>query len=695
MVATIKSGAMAERIKYEAYLAATVFISAIIYPIFGHWAWGNKLIPENTSFLIDSGFIDFAGSTVVCGLGGWIALAGLVVIGPRLGKYNIDGTPNRFQGHSIVLTAFGTVVLWVGAISFNSGLAHADSYELPHIISNTILVAAVSGMTSLIQGRIIDGLFRPERCIYGALGGLVAIAAGCHLYTTFETVIVGLISGVTVVWSYRIIDEVFKVDDAVCAVPINAFCGAIGTLLVGVLANEEYFGGNTRAEQINAQLMGVGSSILWGFTMAYLAFKFMDVIWGIRVSKEHEIEGLNSAEHGVTIGTGVLQQRLSDIAYGNGDLTKRLDETTGDESAEIAHLFNAFVDKIQRFVLNISTGARNISDNSSNLSDVSNKLGETAKQFFTKSEDMSKSTNLMSDRILHSAESVQNISKNIEDTSVNVTQMSENMNMVAEEVTLLSKSIEGVNENAQNSHKISQNAKHVAESAANAVMALNEAAKNINEFTDTIKAISDKTNLLALNATIEAASAGEYGKGFAVVANEVKNLSRQTASASEQIIQRVQQMHKNTGDATRSVDEILKVIETVNEAARSISDATSEQNSTIDKIVKRVGETNNDSRQVAEYMNDVSKSTKAVSDNINAACKETVQVAAKAIQFSYDSENTAGYSKTVTEASKSLSGVSDGLKDIVSEFKIVEDDFITEGSDESEVNPSTDSDSEK
>ena len=222
-----------------------------------------------------------------------------------------------------------------------------------HIVSNTMLSAAFGGMVGTIIGRFHDGLFRPDRSINGVLGGLVGITAGCDVLTTFGAITIGLTSGIVVYYSALIMERKFKLDDAVGAVPVHGFCGAWGTICLAFLIPEANLATETRFEQFSIQVQGVLIAFLWAFTLAYIVFKVLDATIGLRVSAEHEIEGLNTAEHGTTLGTGLLQERLKDIVFGDGDLTKRLDTTTGDESAEVAYLFNEFMNRIQGFVKSI------------------------------------------------------------------------------------------------------------------------------------------------------------------------------------------------------------------------------------------------------------------------------------------------------------------------------------------------------
>ena len=400
--ATILSGAVAERMKYSAYLIMAVILSSFIYPIFGHWSWGN-LLQENSSYLIDGGFVDFAGSTVVHSIGGWVALAGVIIIGPRVGKFNADGSANPIHGHSYALATLGAIILWVGWIGFNGGSTTVGDPGFAHIISNTMLSATFGGFAATLIGRFHDGLFKPDRSINGVLGGLVGITAGCDVLNTHGAILMGLTSGIVVYYSAWIMEHKFKLDDAVGAVPVHGFCGAWGTVMLAIFAPEANLPTGNWLSQLFIQLQGLAIAFLWAFGLAYLTFKILQKTMGLRVSEEHEVEGLNSAEHGTTLGTGLLQQHLKDIVAGKGDLTKRLDTTTGDESAEVGWLFNQFIGNVQTFVKDIKQNAFDLRQASNDLTHVASSMSSSSEDLNHKSGHLSQSTQTVSHRMATSS----------------------------------------------------------------------------------------------------------------------------------------------------------------------------------------------------------------------------------------------------------------------------------------------------
>lgn len=346
--ATIVSGAVAERMKFSCYLIMAVFLAVLIYPLFGHWAWGNLLIGDNTAWLADMGFIDFAGSTVVHSVGGWIALAGIIVLGARKNRFDENGKPQAIQGHSMVLASAGAIILLVGWIGFNGGSTTAGTPDFARVVANTIIAASVGGFVALSVGRFIDGLFLPVRSINGLLAALVGITAGAYAVNPQGAAMIGLISGIVVIASEEFILRVLKLDDVVGAVSVHGVAGAVGTLLVAVFAAPEHLVAATRWDQFVVQFTGVAVGFAWAFGLGIIGFVLMKYTIGIRVHEHEEVEGLNAAEHGASLGTGELQKILAEMVQGKGDLSTRLDYEPGDEAAEISGLFNVLLDRLEK-----------------------------------------------------------------------------------------------------------------------------------------------------------------------------------------------------------------------------------------------------------------------------------------------------------------------------------------------------------
>jgi len=284
---TIVSGAVAERIKISAYFIFTFFLTGLIYPILGSWKWGG-------GWLNSYGFYDFAGSTIVHSVGGWAALAGALIVGPRLGKY-VDGQIKTFSNSSVPLAVIGVFLLWLGWFGFNGGSVLSADPELISLVCVTTALAACTGGL----GGLFGGLFAFKRLdlgmvLNGILAGLVGITAGADQMSPNEAMLIGLVCGLVVVFAVIFFDKV-KIDDPVGAISVHLVCGIIGTLAVGVL------GKLAGVDQFVKQLVGVGAYATGAFGSSLLVFFLLSKIMkgGIRVSAQHEKEGLDSHEHGM------------------------------------------------------------------------------------------------------------------------------------------------------------------------------------------------------------------------------------------------------------------------------------------------------------------------------------------------------------------------------------------------------------
>ena len=300
--ATIVSGAMAERTKFAGYLAYSVFICAFIYPIFGSWAWGSLL--DGNGWLEKLGFCDFAGSTVVHSIGGWLALAGAIVVGPRLGKYAKDGAPRAIPGHNIALASLGVFILWFGWFGFNPGSTTVGDGEIGRVAVTTNLAAAAGSIAAMVVSWIITKKPDGSMALNGALAGLVSITAACYTVSGVGALVIGLIGGVLVVLSVYFIDRVLKVDDPVGAVSVHGVCGAWGTLSCGLfnLDGGLLYGGGLK--QLGVQTIGVLAAFAWAFGLGLLLFFVIKKTIGLRVSEEEEIRGLDIGEHGMEAYSG-------------------------------------------------------------------------------------------------------------------------------------------------------------------------------------------------------------------------------------------------------------------------------------------------------------------------------------------------------------------------------------------------------
>lgn len=295
--ATIVSGAMAERTKFISYCIYSFIISLVIYPVVGHWAWGG-------GWLSNLGFVDFAGSTVVHSVGGWAALIGAAIIGPRIGKYGKNGEVNAIPGHNIPIGALGVFILWFGWFGFNPGSTLGASLEIGHVAMTTNLAAAAATLVVMVVTWATMGKPDVSMTLNGSLAGLVAITAGCQVVTLWGSIIIGVVAGFAVVFFVGFFDRC-KIDDPVGATSVHLACGVIGTILVGLFANYApgtedaiiglFYGGG--AHLLGVQTIGVIAVGIWTSATAFVMFTVIKKTIGLRADSEEEIRGLDVCEH--------------------------------------------------------------------------------------------------------------------------------------------------------------------------------------------------------------------------------------------------------------------------------------------------------------------------------------------------------------------------------------------------------------
>ncbi len=358
--ATIVSGAVAERMKFNGYLIITIIATGIIYPIVGHWAWSSSYLNnidatrqllavtgqvKTTGWLTDIGFVDFAGSTIVHSVGGWIALSAVLILGPRIGKYS-DANKGKFTGSSFPLAVLGTLILWFGWFGFNGGSNGAMDEAVPLILINTFLAASFGLLTGL---GISFALFKkpdPYYVILGPLAGLVAITAGCNSMTSVTSIFVGIIGAVVAIFVNEFLNK-FEIDDVVGAVPVHLAAGVWGTIAVGLFSDLEILGtGLTRLEQIKVQFIGIVSIGVFSFFGSYILLKILNYFYPLRVSPLHEELGLNIAEHNATSVEHDLITILEKQSE-SGDLTIRGPQDPFTAGGVIGLYYNRLMSKLE------------------------------------------------------------------------------------------------------------------------------------------------------------------------------------------------------------------------------------------------------------------------------------------------------------------------------------------------------------
>ena len=345
--ATIISGAVAERLKFIGYLVITVLATGIIYPIVGHWAWSSSYLGEamNKGWLASIGFVDFAGSTIVHSVGGWIALSGILILGPRIGKFSI-ANKGKFTGSSFPLAVLGTLILWFGWFGFNGGSNGAMDDAVPLILINTFLAASFGLLTGLVISFLIHKKPDPIYIVLGPLAGLVAITAACNSVNSLLAIIIGIIGSIIAIIVAKILDR-FEIDDVVGAVPVHLAAGIWGTLAVGFFSDLEIIGtGLTRFEQIKVQIIGIASIGAFSFIVSFILLKILNSFYPLRVSPLHEQVGLNIAEHGAASIEHDLISIL-DKQSTSGDLKVRGPQDPFTAGGVIGLYYNKLMSKLE------------------------------------------------------------------------------------------------------------------------------------------------------------------------------------------------------------------------------------------------------------------------------------------------------------------------------------------------------------
>jgi Amt family ammonium transporter len=344
---TILSGAVAERMRFGSYLFLAVLISGLTYPVFGHWVWNGLQIGEANGWLGNLGFIDFAGSTVVHSVGGWTALAVLLVIGARSGRFPKDGPPRKIQGANIPMATLGVLLLYVGWIGFNGGSTLAMNDQVSIVVVNTVLAGSAGMISAMAVGYILYRKIDVDYVMNGCLAGLVAVTAGAFAFTAAQSVLIAVIGGVVMIGVTQLLERV-RIDDAVGAIPVHLGTGIWGTLAVGLFADLEILGtGLSRFGQIGAQLAGIVVCFVWVFGLTYLILRIISRYTTMRVTAEDEHIGLNISEHGASTELVDLF-RVMDEQAKSGDLSLRAPIEPFTEVGQIAGRYNQLMDSLEQ-----------------------------------------------------------------------------------------------------------------------------------------------------------------------------------------------------------------------------------------------------------------------------------------------------------------------------------------------------------
>ncbi len=363
---TIMSGAVAERMKFSGYLIMALVMSAVIYPVYGHWAWGS-LAGGEAGWLESLGFLDFAGSTVVHSIGGWMALAGVIIIGPRLGRFGKNSVPIR--GHDLPIVTLGVFILWFGWFGFNGGSTLALTNEVPTIIVNTTISGAFGGLVAMAISWRMGGHVDVATMMNGSLAGLVAVTASANIVSPADSAIIGGIAGVVMYGVTALLERV-EIDDVVGAVPVHLGAGIWGTLAVALFGNPEAWGGDGRLSQLGVQATGVAAAFVWGFGLGFLLLWLVNRRFPLRVDPDGERIGLNVAEHGASteildLLTDMDKQRQTD------DYSTPIAVEPHTEIGQIAQQYNRVLEGI-----NVQTAALRLLRNTASAANEAQSVDE-------------------------------------------------------------------------------------------------------------------------------------------------------------------------------------------------------------------------------------------------------------------------------------------------------------------------------
>lgn len=341
---TIISGAVAERMRFRAYMVVSFVVSGLIYPVFGHWCWNGTDSGVMQGWLGQRGFIDFAGSTVVHSTGGWVALAAVIVLGPRLGRFGKDVSPIR--GHNLPMAAFGVLLLWFGWFGFNGGSTLGVDDSIPLILVNTNLSAMFGGLSALMVVWLIERRSNVEQTMNGIIAGLVAITASCDIMSPTSAALIGGIGGLLCVGGTYLLVRL-RIDDVVGAVPAHAIAGVWGTLAVALLADPTAFGtGLSRWQQLLVQVEGIGVCFLWAFGGGFICMWGINRVLKLRVSEEHERIGLNVSEHQASTELNELLDQM-DSHGREGNFSTKVSVDPHTEVGQIAKEYNRVLTRVQ------------------------------------------------------------------------------------------------------------------------------------------------------------------------------------------------------------------------------------------------------------------------------------------------------------------------------------------------------------
>ncbi|MEM9614270.1 MAG: ammonium transporter [Actinomycetota bacterium] len=627
---TILSGSIAERTSFTGYIGIVVAM-AVVYPLYGHWVWGG-------GFLSGWGFVDFAGSTVVHSIGGWAALAAMIVIGPRHGRFDGEGE-SSIRPSNLPLAMTGGVLLWFGWIGFNGASTLAFDETVPGVIAITMIGGAFGLVTAMFVEWRRHGYPTPASPLNGALAGLVAVTAGAHALNTISAAVVGAVGALVALRVERLLEE-RHIDDAVGAVPVHLGAGMWGTLAVGLFGRADVLDtGLNRVEQTLIQGAGIGIGAVWGFGLCLVIFRLIDTRVPLRVPLEDEIEGLNVAEHREPTALIDLLQHMAHQAR-TGAITDPIESESFTEVGQIAEQFNGLTAQLRT----MAQLAEKIADGRLDIQVTPRSDEDTFGLAFRRmTQDLRSTVGQITgtaDGLQRSMANLGQLTATIEDgVSVQQEGVSQGEVAFAEVRSLIDSLVHEVGDlGAQTSTALEslvgsmdqsrlghpgRRATDAAEDGAAdlraAVDAIKGSADEISSIVDVVRSIAGTTTLLSLNAYIEAEHAGgERGAAFAVVAEEVRELANETVESVRQIDGKIQALQNNASTAVRLVEGVVGEVDELNHTFEGLSggvnataDALQEQALAAQGAIRTISEVSSGNAETAAGFRSLARDVEA------------------------------------------------------------------------------------